>query len=50
MYISFIGYIYNTQPNIAKAGLAVVVTSLVEALTDQIDNLILPLIMYIILF
>lgn len=54
MWIIFLlihsGYIYNTQPNIAKAGFAIVTTSLVEALTDQIDNLVLPLIMYIILF
>lgn len=37
------------QPNtIAKVSTAIVVSSLLEARTTQVDNLVLPLVMYIV--
>ncbi|XP_044756057.1 dolichol kinase [Coccinella septempunctata] len=45
-----IGFIVNMDMfNIIRISLAITVTSFVEAKTDQIDNAILPLIMYIML-
>lgn len=45
-----IGFIANMdQFNCARITMAVILTSFIEAKTDQIDNAILPLIMYIIL-
>lgn len=38
-----------SNDNIIRSVLAVVVSSVVEAKTDQVDNLILPLITYVIL-
>lgn len=37
------------QLNLVKIFVAVVLSSLAEAMTTQVDNLVLPLIMYIVL-
>uniref|UniRef100_A0A7M4YGZ3 dolichol kinase n=1 Tax=Anopheles funestus TaxID=62324 RepID=A0A7M4YGZ3_ANOFN len=44
-----IGVIHLTVSRAAYAGVAVIVNALVESRTDQIDNLVLPLITYLIL-
>ena len=44
-----VGVIQLTVSRAAYAGIAVLVNALVESRTDQIDNLVLPLITYLIL-
>lgn len=44
-----LGYLPLTTRLMAVCGIAVITNSLVEALTDQVDNLVLPIITYIIL-
>lgn len=43
------GFLLPTNVFIAKFGAAIVINSLVETFTDQVDNLVLPLVTYIIL-
>lgn len=45
----FLGYLPLTKILMAVCGIAVITNSLVEALTDQVDNLVLPIITFIIL-
>lgn len=44
-----LGYLPMSQRLIIISGIAVITNSLIEALTDQVDNLVLPLVTYIIL-
>uniref|UniRef100_A0A182NR79 dolichol kinase n=1 Tax=Anopheles dirus TaxID=7168 RepID=A0A182NR79_9DIPT len=44
-----IGVIHLTVSRAAYAGIAIIVNALVESRTDQIDNLVLPLVTYLIL-
>uniref|UniRef100_A0A182JNN0 dolichol kinase n=1 Tax=Anopheles christyi TaxID=43041 RepID=A0A182JNN0_9DIPT len=44
-----VGVIHLTVSRAAYAGIAVIVNALVESRTDQIDNLVLPLVTYLIL-
>lgn len=48
-FLIYFGYIQSSTLLIAKFGAAIVVNSIVETFTDQVDNLVLPLITYIIL-
>lgn len=45
----YFGFVQSSILLVAKYGAAIVVNSIVETFTDQVDNLVLPLITYIIL-
>lgn len=47
--IQWMGYLHLNTRRTAIVGVAIVIDGLIEAKTDQIDNLVLPLITYIIL-
>lgn len=47
--LNVLGYLPLNTRLMAVCGVAVIVNSLVEALTDQVDNLVLPIVTYIIL-
>uniref|UniRef100_A0A1B6D909 dolichol kinase n=1 Tax=Clastoptera arizonana TaxID=38151 RepID=A0A1B6D909_9HEMI len=47
--LAFIHYGYVPRNNLLRPIVAIITTSLVEAITDQVDNLALPLLSYIIL-
>lgn len=47
--LSVLGLVPLTVRLTALCGIAVIVNSLIEALTDQVDNLVLPIVTYIIL-
>jgi dolichol kinase len=47
--LNALGYVPLTLKLSAVCGIAVITNSLVEALTDQVDNLVLPLVTYIVL-
>nr|CAD7567989.1 unnamed protein product [Timema californicum] len=49
MVLAILGFMENSLGSFLKATIAIVGTSLVEAKTDQVDNLALPLITYILL-
>jgi dolichol kinase len=47
--LNFLGFIPLSLKLSAVCGIAVISNSLIEALTDQVDNLVLPLVTYIVL-
>lgn len=47
--LNILGYLPLNTRLVAVSGVAVITNSLVEALTDQVDNLVLPIVTYIIL-
>ncbi|XP_066998877.2 dolichol kinase isoform X3 [Anabrus simplex] len=49
VFLISLGYLDSCPYDITKMFGAVIATSLVEAMTDQVDNLVLPLIAYIVL-